>query len=78
MTLFQLIEESEHSEQNYVQIVLNLSDLMYGGEPGDQEAIFGDIEQVFARAATSFKGATMSGFYDEHQLGSSEPVLELV
>ena len=78
LTLFQLIEESELSEQNYIQIVLNSSDLMVGGEMKNEDALFGDIEQLFARASALFKGATMADFYDEQKRGSKEPILELV
>ena len=78
MTLFQLVEESELSEQNYMQLVLSSSDLMEGGDPKSEDAIFNDIEQLFARASTGFKGATMSDFYDEQHLDLQTPVLELV
>ena len=43
-----------------------------------RDAIFNDIEQLFARASTGFKGATMSDFYDEQHLDLQTPVLELV
>lgn len=78
LTLFQLLEESESSEQNYVQVVLNSSDLMIGGESASQDAIFGDLEQLFARASASFKGATMADFYAEQQTGADEPALQSV
>ena len=78
MTLFQLLEESEYSEQNYVQVVLNSSDLLTGGESMSQDAIFGDLAQLFARAAASFKGATMVDFYDEQQARAGELVLQRV
>ena len=78
MTLFQLVEESELSEQNYMQLVLSSSDLMEGGVPKSEDAIFIDIERLFARASTGFKGATMSDFYDEQHLDLQTPVLELV
>ena len=78
LTLFQLMEESESSEQNYVQVVLNSSDLMIGGECASQDAIFGDLEQLFARASAAFKGATMADFYDEQQTGADEPALQSV
>ena len=78
MTLFQLVEESELSEQNYMQLVLSSSDLMEGGDPKSEDAIFNDIEQLFARASTGFKGATMSDFYDEHSgLANTSPVISL-
>ena len=65
--MLRILERALRERRRYVEFTLHSSEFMPGGSPTFQtpesiEALYRDLEQLFARASTSFAGATLSEF----------------
>jgi hypothetical protein len=68
-----LIDHIQHSDSDYLMIMLHSSELMPGGSPTFKtpesvERLYGDLEQIFTRIAQNFKGATLNDYYLQKQM----------
>jgi hypothetical protein len=59
------------------EFMLHSSELMSGGSPtfqtqDDIEALYDDLEALFSNAAEQFRGETLSEFYNEYKIRSSQ------
>jgi hypothetical protein len=65
-----IVDQARYQQRQYVEFMLHSSELMPGGSPTFRttesiEALYGDLEQLFAAVAPYFKGASLREFRDE-------------
>lgn len=66
-SLIALLDETAADGRPYAQFIIHSSELMPGGSPyfpehSDVEALFADLDALFAHAATRYRGMTTGGF----------------
>ncbi|HYF38140.1 MAG TPA: hypothetical protein VD930_00535 [Gemmatimonadales bacterium] len=65
--MLEILDRALEERRQYVEFTLHSSEFMPGGSPTFQteesiEKLYGDMEQLFSRAAQSFRGGTLSEF----------------
>jgi len=68
--MLRLLRENLEEKQPFVEFMLHSSELMPGGSPtfateARIEALYADLEQLFSKAAESFRGATLTEYARE-------------